>query len=164
MRCFIGMRVSEPDRIAIMQTGLDPVNFRFPNTEAVHLTLLFLGDIVENLTQEICELLQLSKFEELSVQPTKIIGLPSGKNARTVALLVNCEKLHDYHDRICESLHLTDDRKFIPHITIARAKKTTDIRGWSLSAISQEGPILLQRPALYRSTLTQHGPIYEKIC
>jgi 2'-5' RNA ligase len=164
MRCFIGMRVAEPDVISIMQEGLDPGKFRFPDTESIHLTLMFLGDIEEKLAHVMCEFLRTSGFESLIVQPAKIIGLPTSKNPRTVALIVNNEQLQAYHDRICESLNLVDDRKYIPHITIARAKKGTNIRGLPVSGLDPMGPIHLQRPALYRSTLTQHGPIHEKIC
>ncbi|MGC8514577.1 MAG: RNA 2',3'-cyclic phosphodiesterase [Thermoplasmata archaeon] len=164
MRCFIGMHVAEPDQIAMMQEGLDSGNFRFPGAESIHLTLVFLGDITEQRAREICEILEKSGFDDLVVKPARIMGLPSNKSARVVALVADNENLPEYHNRICKFLHFHDDRKFIPHITIARARKPMNIERWLGSVGELGGSIFLERPALYRSTLTQHGPVHEKIC
>ncbi|MCL5439861.1 MAG: RNA 2',3'-cyclic phosphodiesterase [Candidatus Thermoplasmatota archaeon] len=164
MRCFIGMHVAEPDRIAMVQEKLDPGNFRFTDTDNMHLTLVFLGDILDQRAHQICEILEKSGFDDLVVKPARIIGLPSNKNARVVALVAENEHLPEYHDRLCKSLHFHDDRKFIPHITIARARKPMNIERW-LGSVSELGEqLFLERPTLYRSTLTQRGPIHEKIC
>ncbi len=164
MRCFIGMHMAETDRIAMMQEGLDPGKFRFPGTENTHLTLVFLGDIEGQRAHQICEILEKSGFNDLAVKPAKIIGLPSNKNARVVALVTDNQYLTEYHDRICKSMHFHEDRKFIPHITLARAREPVNIERWLNSVGDLGGMILIERPALYRSTLTQHGPVHEKIC
>ncbi len=164
MRCFIGMRVAHPERVETIQAGLDLGDVRFTDSHNVHLTLLFLGDISETSASDICAYIIQGGFGDLKALPAKITGLPSLRKARIVALIVENDMINEYHDSICSSLNLREDRKFLPHITIGRARKPVDISMYTERNSDLGEPILLERPALYRSTLTARGPVYEKIC
>ncbi|MCL4452262.1 MAG: RNA 2',3'-cyclic phosphodiesterase [Candidatus Thermoplasmatota archaeon] len=164
MRCFIGMHVPEPVEILNLLAGIDSRKFRATDMKNIHLTLFFLGEIDEERAGEICAFLKGNVFEDLVVKPSRIIGLPSAKHARIVALVIDNMKLTEYHDRICSSLNLHEDREFIPHITIARAKYPVNIEEWIRSTGDPVQTIQLEKPALYKSTLTQLGPVHEKIC
>ena len=164
MRCFIGMHVPEPADMLTVFAGLDSRKFHVTDSKNIHLTLFFLGEIGEERAHEICAFLKGSGFDDRVVKPSRIIGLPSAKHARIVAMVIDNSKLTEYHRRICSSLKLQEDREFIPHITVARAKYPVNIEDWIRSTGNPGKTILLEKPALYRSTLTQAGPIHEKIC
>lgn len=164
MRCFIGMRVARPETVEAIQAGLDLEGIRFTDSRNVHLTLLFLGEISEMRAIDICASIIQGGFEDLKALPTKITGLPSMKKARIVALIVENDMINEYHDSICSSLNLREDRRFLPHITIGRARKPVDLSIYTERIGDLGEPILLERPALYHSILTGGKPIYEKIC
>jgi RNA 2',3'-cyclic 3'-phosphodiesterase len=130
-RVFIALPI--PEKIALgllpLQTGLD--NARYSPHENFHITLRFLGDlsedIIEDLDNEIAQI-EIAQFT-LSLSG---IGFFGGENPHSIHAIVNeCPellKLHSKIDAICNKMNIAKDhKKYTPHVTLAYMKNGADL-------------------------------------
>src|SRR5262249_46488613 len=93
-----------------------------------HLTLRFIGDIDDSLAEEIADLLDKVERPPFSLQ---IDGLGSfgGNKPRAVVAAVQpvaqLVELQAEHERIMQRVGLQPDRKYKPHVTLARLRDTS---------------------------------------
>jgi RNA 2',3'-cyclic 3'-phosphodiesterase len=125
-RLFTGLEL--PPEVAldlqIMSGGIpgsrwmDPANF--------HLTIRFIGDIEQGLAREIAMELDHISFRPFSLR-LKGVGIFGGNKPHSLYATVEenpeLRRLHDVHERLCQTLGLpAEARKFLPHVTLARLK------------------------------------------
>lgn len=135
------------------QRALGDLEVRKLAPETLHLTLKFLGDVDERTAGEELDALSIRSAPPLGVGT--IDAFPSASRGKIV--VVSCS------DPSGEVAVLgKGETKFHPHITIARAKKTVDVRTIAARFGSRE----LGTPArvvLFRSELSQTGAKHFEI-
>jgi RNA 2',3'-cyclic 3'-phosphodiesterase len=105
--------------------------------ENIHLTLKFLGNTDVNKISKIARLIssESAVFPKFSFSTgARIEAFPQLKSARIIFIPVEegSEKIIHFYDKLEDSLSkikiVKDDRKFIPHLTVARIRNAIDLR------------------------------------
>lgn len=179
LRSFASMDIEDPvirsnvERIQ-RELSLTHADLKFVDPSILHITLLFLGDVEESLTREMCGFL---KGEGLMPKRIMLEGLgffPSASRPSVVWLGVTsgAEELSIVADRVAALLKpfgfAPDSKDFQSHITIARVKsgRNRDKLVEKARELSQEpiGEVTTSPVRLKKSTLTPKGPIYNTLC
>jgi 2'-5' RNA ligase len=153
MRLFIATPINLPIYQAIKNDFKDVIEGKWVEGWNLHLTHKFIGE--ENPEKYKIKLkIDNKKFK------IKGIELLNGK-----ILYLKADIDNSINQQINKKFNLTNDKPFLPHITLCRIKNIKDknklnekITKWQ--NIEFEIPLNVY---LYKSTLTKKGPIYEKI-
>jgi len=130
MRCFVALDLSREfiNYIHEIQQLIKRQNLfigKFTESENLHLTLKFLGEIDEEKVEEVKEKLKKVREEEFEAELGEV-GVFSKKFLRIIWIkLKNCDKLQKAIDDALSNLFPIENR-FMSHITIARVKKVGD--------------------------------------
>src|SRR5258708_10615002 len=139
---------------------------RWVEPENYHLTLRFIGDVDDALAEEIADL--LSKVERPAFD-LRIDGLDSfgGNRPRAVVAAVSAVaelvELQADHERIMQRVGLEPDRKYRPHVTLARLRDTSSRQVADFLSIRQpfrSPPFSVSRFMLYSSRASVGGGPY----
>jgi RNA 2',3'-cyclic 3'-phosphodiesterase len=112
--------------LALLRGGLPGA--RWVEPENYHLTLRFIGDIDDKMAEEIAQLLGKIERPPFDLQ---IKGLDSfgGNKPRAVVAAVppvsQLVELQADHERIMQRVGLQPERKYKPHVTLARLRDTS---------------------------------------
>ncbi len=132
MRFFIALEIPEQNKAQFqaIQTKLRTLipQARLTDLDKIHLTLAFLGEQPDALRDKLTQLIQAatSKVISFEVTPAYIDGFPNIHHPQVlwVGVKGDIDKVLLIRERIkdgLENLHLpVDERRFIPHITIAK--------------------------------------------
>jgi 2'-5' RNA ligase len=179
IRCFVSFDIEDPvvrTKVEFLQKELllTHADLRLVNPKAIHLTLLFLGDVEEPLTKEICKVL---RGRELASKKIRLEGLglfPSASRPSVVWLGITygTEELNAAADRVASLLKpfgfAPDERGFQAHVTIARVKsgRNRERLVEKVRELSKEpiGEVTTSPARLKKSILTPKGPVYETLC
>jgi 2'-5' RNA ligase len=139
---------------------------RWVEPENYHLTLRFIGDVDDALAEEIADL--LNKVERPAFA-LRIDGLDSfgGNRPRAVVAAVSAVaelvELQAEHERIMQRVGLEPDRKYKPHVTLARLRDTSSRQVADFLSIRQpfsSPPFSVSRFVLYSSRASIGGGPY----
>jgi 2'-5' RNA ligase len=139
---------------------------RWVEPENYHLTLRFIGDVDDALAEEIADL--LNKVERPAFA-LRIDGLDSfgGNRPRAVVAAVpavaELVELQAEHERIMQRVGLEPDRKYKPHVTLARLRDTSSRQVADFLSIRQpfsSPPFSVSRFVLYSSRASIGGGPY----
>jgi RNA 2',3'-cyclic 3'-phosphodiesterase len=139
---------------------------RWVEPENYHLTLRFIGDVDDALAEEIADL--LSRVERPAFE-LRIDGLDSfgGNRPRAVVAAVPAAaelvELQADHERIMQRVGLEPDRKYKPHVTLARLRDTSSRQVADFLSIRQpfsSPPFSVSRFVLYSSRASIGGGPY----
>jgi len=128
-RLFTGLEIP-PDiafELELMRGGV--WGARWIDRESFHITLRFIGDIEDGLAHEIADALDTVVARPFRIR-LKGVGSFGGNRPHALYVGVAAEgedlkRLQATHERICQMLGLPpEQRKFTPHVTIARLKDT----------------------------------------
>jgi 2'-5' RNA ligase len=143
---------------------------RWVPREQLHLTMRFIGDADEQMFQSIKEGLGSIRGTPFSLTLKGVGHFPRGREPRV--LWVGMEEsayLHELHKKIeqsiCNAGAAADERRFSPHITIARLRATPLAKVASLEEKHREfgaGPFPVEEFYLYSSILTREGAIHKR--
>ena len=171
LRLFVGLELPESfhTEFSMIQSGLP--NARWVAPENLHLTLQFIGEIDEDVAEDIDAALKAVEHSAFDLSLAGMGCFESRNRARAVWLDVAPEpKLGHLHAKIEQALiHAglpPSGRKFKPHVTLARLKRTpVDAVSFYLEA---HGAIRLpaftvDHVTLFRSHLSHSGANYEKL-
>lgn len=142
----------------------------------IHLTLKFLGDVkaedVEPVKRTITGLTK--EFPAFRISVKGLGAFPGKKEPRI--LWAGIEEGKDELIRLAGKLEermytigfSKEDRKYKPHLTLARIKCIKDVNEFNEKLLKfndyDAGRAEVDTVSLIKSTLTQQGPIYETIC
>lgn len=132
MRFFIALEISDTNRAKLqslqskLHTLIPQLNITYP--QKLHVTIAFIGDQKDEIKDSLIQVLQqaakgIAPFE---VSPAYIDGFPNIHipDVLWMGIKGDIDKLFILHERIKDGLkHLqlpVDERRFIPHITIAK--------------------------------------------
>ncbi len=179
LRVFIAVDIEDPlvlsalERIkdALVATGapMKPVE-----TQNLHITLRFIGEIPRSLVDEIMRsVLSSIEFEPFEIEFKGLGAFPTPARPRVVWIGVSegsehLAKLHDIIEKGLRKLGIPPEReRFVPHVTLARIKGTRNLTAVVKLLHEYEdyvfGRMRVTSVRLKKSTLTPKGPIYETL-
>jgi 2'-5' RNA ligase len=150
--------------LALLRGGLPGARWVTP--ENYHLTLRFVGDIDDTLAREIAYM--LGKVERPAFD-LRIDGLDSfggNKPRAVVAAVAAVPELVDLqadHERLMQRVGLEPDRKYKPHVTLARLRDTSSRQVADFLSTRQpfrSSPFPVSRFVLYSSRASVGGGPY----
>lgn len=138
-RLFTGLEI--PSDIGILLSGLRGGlrGARWVDPENYHVTLRFIGDVDDRTADEIVD--RLSRVNRAAVPVTlDRVGSFGSKKPHSINVRVVADQtlidLQAENERIMQRIGLPPEgRKYAPHVTIARCKKSTpaDVANWLAS-------------------------------
>ena len=160
---------------AFFRTLTPEKDLKWVETNNLHLTIKFLGEIEEYKIAQVKHTLSKALKDQISFDiEIKGLGMyPNKNNPRVIWLgIVGANplmKIHKVLNQELTALEITPERRaFSPHLTIARIRRHTDHKqarqiGEILSEYRVEslGAITIEQIHLYQSVLTPSGPIYS---
>ncbi len=173
MRTFVAAEIQNEkvlDSIAKLQSDLK-IKAKPVSKENMHFTLLFLGEIVEEVAPKIMETLQSITFSPIKLSLIGIGAFPNPRFPRVVWVGVddvasqNLIKLATQVEEKLAPLGFKSDKPFRPHLTILRIKnKIGDIsKELDESKTVQLGNDTISEIKFKKSILTPSGPIYSDL-
>ena len=177
IRSFIAVDLDDTVREAIAgfqrtltATGAD---LKLVETQNIHITLSFLGDVVVGAIAEICRVVDDVKFRPFEVELKGVGVFPnmSRINVVWIDIVKGSETLRDIFNQLQPGIGRLglrpDDRGFSPHITVARVRSGRNKDRLSKIVLdtqdSEFGKMIVEAVRLKRSVLTPEGPIYSTL-
>ena len=139
MRFFIALEIPSENipQFQTIQQGLHTLipQARITDLDKIHLTLAFLGEQPDDLKDKLVQIIQnaVKNISSFEVTPAYIDGFPNihHPNVLWVGVKGDIDKvllIREYIKDGLANLHLpVDERRFIPHITIAKFNETYEI-------------------------------------
>ena len=178
LRIFIAIDVDDPllvsriERIkeAVIATG---VPMKPVETENLHLTIRFIGEVGLDKVEAVADLLRELRFKSFRIRFHGLGAFPSPLRPRVVWIGVSdgAEQLRSIRDTLETGLRrigiMPERQEFHPHLTLARIKGRRNLN--RLVSLIQEysdydvGEMVVTSVRLKKSTLTRRGPIYETL-
>jgi 2'-5' RNA ligase len=140
--------------------------------ELMHVTLKFLGDTDENLTEEVTSRMRdaVKDVRPFSVRLTGMGAFPSMSNIRVIWVGIEDGKaLGEIAKRLDASIgelgFERDKKGFVPHLTLARTRSVRNIANVQeilrRNGATDYGQYLMDRILLKKSVLSPQGPTYS---
>jgi len=159
-RCFISIDIPEETKKEILK-----IQEQLPESENLHLTLKFLGEIDEHKIEKVKKKLRKIKYNAFESEIDSI-GVFSEKFIRIVWLHIkNCEELQKEIDKKLSELFENENR-FMSHLTIARVKSVKDKKEFIEKLHKVNIPKInfdIGSFSLEESILTSKGSIYKDL-
>ena len=152
--------------MALLATPIDGA--RWVPEENLHITVRFIGEVAENVAEDLAEALHGVRASTFSVSIAGAGHFESRKRVRTLWLDVEKnEALQALHDRIDSVLVRAglepERRRYKPHVTLARLKEArpATVRDWlAANGMFRAIPYRVDRFVLFSSHLGRNGSIY----
>ena len=179
LRTFIALDLSKPvrDKAVALQESLarSGGEVKWVETENLHLTLLFLGEVDDRDVPAVCRAVADRCREHapfpMSVANVGCFGNPRRPRTIWIGIGEGASEVVTLHDGLEETLlelgcYRREDRQFTPHITLGRVKH----EGGSVDALAallakktdwQGGEVSVHEVLVMSSELTPQGPIYS---
>lgn len=173
MRAFVAAEISSRevlDSIKKIQSSLD-IAAKPVETQNMHFTLLFLGEISEDMAQNVLAQLRTIEFSPFDISFEGVGAFPKPRFPRVVWVGVDGiggRQLVELAKKVEEKmlpLGFKSDRAFRPHVTIFRIKNIVRDITAELSKYSgaRFGVQRVSEIKFKQSVLTPTGPIYSDI-
>jgi len=169
IRLFVGLSVSEVirNRLAALSGGIPGARWIAPKN--MHITLKFIGDIENGLADDIDIALQAVRANpmELNLNGVGVFGKKHGGRLIWVGVQSNDALLRLY-GKVEVALNnigiARENRKFLPHVTIARLRNASAARVEAFvaeHAAFTAGPFGVSEITLFSSYLATSGAVYR---
>jgi len=172
MRTFVAVEIGDGDALDSIKKvqGEIKINAKPVDGTNMHFTLLFLGEIAEEMVSKVSEQLKGLEFSPFDVSFEGVGAFPKPRFPRVVwvgvkegsAELVNLAKA--VQERL-GGLGFKADKPFKPHMTIFRIKGNTGDITDQLSRHAGEkfGTARISEIKFKKSVLTPQGPVYSDL-
>jgi 2'-5' RNA ligase len=186
MRLFIALKLPPATIVALealqqqlQQRGRQPVKWVAP--EAMHLTLVFLGDVeAERSAAIVAALRQASQHDTAAAQALLRLGpagaFPNARRPQTlwVGVAGDTPRLARVQQAVTQALEplgfAPEERPFRAHLTLGRVRRdATPQQRAALGAALEKLPVPVVEawpmgaPILFESILTRDGALYKRI-
>lgn len=184
-RLFVGIPISAEmteginifKQEAVRDDLVEKTGVNFTETANLHITVAFLGSIPEkflkNITEIVCRVAHNTvQFELLT---DDICAVPREKKVRMIWVVFKINSLFDqlvrtirheikiYLRQAGRDIKLPVERSIIPHITLARFKKTVLKKDVNLPFFALPGKYEVKQLSLYASETKSTGPVYTNL-
>jgi len=171
LRLFVGLGLPDThrDTLSMLERGIPGA--RWVEADNYHITLRFIGEVPESDADDIHAALSALRFNAFQISLVGVGHYGKLRKARSLwAGVEPADPVRHLHAKIESAIVRAgfprDERRFRPHVTLARIKGET---GHHLANfLSEHGDF--RTPAisvssfhLFRSQLTRSGPIYEML-
>ena len=183
MRCFVGIELDMPTREALAGAGAAVRTAdaawsgeKWVRPENLHVTVAFLGDVEESVTDELAEAiaLRLGDTHAFDLPFAGLRAVPKeGRATMLWAAYRDPDRWGDALERsiaaACEPFRLRlEDRAFKPHVTLARTRRPRRAGAEAIAALDAAAEnvprfVSVRNATLFSSTLTKAGPIYRHL-
>jgi len=169
-RLFVALRPPQEIRrrcLAAMAGG--PPGWAWQDEAQLHVTLRFIGEVERPMAEDLASALGSVRAAAAAVGLHGVGFFDQGRQGVLFARAVPrdaLEALHKKVDRALTGVGLEPDRRaFLPHITLARRRKSgIDPAGWlEAQAALAADPRPVGEFILYESRLGRDGPHYEPV-
>ncbi|MGI0010305.1 MAG: RNA 2',3'-cyclic phosphodiesterase, partial [Nitrosopumilaceae archaeon] len=173
MRTFVAVEIrneSTLNAIAKLQSEIK-IKGKPISKENMHFTLLFLGEISDDMAQKIMESLSSVSFNPIEMKLIDIGAFPNPRSPRVVWVGVDkdaAKNLVDLAVQVEEKLRplgFRSDKPFKPHLTIFRIKNGINDISHELNKFRsvEIGQETISELKFKKSILTPTGPIYSDL-
>lgn len=173
MRTFVAVEICNEDllsSIAKLQSDL-AIKARPVSKQNMHFTLLFLGEIAEDVAEKVKKSLSTISFKPIQVSFTHLGAFPDPKYPRVIWIGVDEKggtelvKLAAQVEQKLGPLGFKPDKPFKPHLTIFRIKERQDDLAEKITRHGKVnlGTDLISELKFKQSVLTSNGPIYSDL-
>ena len=170
-RLFVAIDLPEDVKNAVADIGRELPGARRVPREQLHLTLRFIGEVDEETYQAVRKALTEATDAPFPLALKGIGHFPPGKNPRVLWVgLAGSAPLLELQQRVELALVGAgippDERKFSPHLTLARLKETPPDKVAVLEERYREfgaGPFPVTEFHLYASTLNRAGAVHTRV-
>jgi len=173
MRAFVAVEIRNVEvlnSIAKLQSDLK-IKAKPISKENMHFTLLFLGEITEEIASKIMEALKLIVFSPIQVSFGGVGAFPDPRFPRVIWIGVdetaskNLINLASQVEEKLAPLGFKSDKPFKPHLTIFRIKNSIGDISKELDKLKtiQLGHDTISELKFKKSILTPSGPIYSDL-
>ena len=172
MRTFVAVEITDQgilDSIKNIQSKLN-IQAKPVELQNMHFTLLFLGEISDEMAQRVQNELKTIQFDSFDINFEGIGAFPKPKFARVIWIGVKngAEQLVELAKKVEEKLSplgFQSDKEFKPHMTIFRVKNkiddiTDELKKYSNTNFGSQKVIEIK---FKKSALTPNGPIYTDL-
>ena len=179
MRTFLAIEIENhiKNKIDVTQEIIlnsNSAHIKYVETENIHLTLKFFGDVNDNKIKKITKIINdtLKNYKVFTIKIVHIGAFPNIKHPRVIWTGVKDKdkttvSLIKELDEKFSEIGFNKEKDYVPHITIGRVKKIDDkeILFNTLKKLKKtyHGKMEVKRICLKSSTLTPNGPIYKTI-
>lgn len=178
MRAFLAIEIDEYIKNKINETQhliqeKDSSKIKYVETENIHLTLKFFGEINEKQLNEITEIISniIERYDKYSLKIVNIGAFPNIYRPRVIWTGIKdnnvTANLIKELDEEFNKLGFDKERDYVPHITIGRVKNVADKEKLSatlkLLKKRYHGKMEVKKICIKSSKLTPDGPIYKNI-
>ncbi|MFP4588715.1 MAG: RNA 2',3'-cyclic phosphodiesterase [Candidatus Acetothermia bacterium] len=152
-----------------------PARVKWVNTENIHITVKFLGEINEDQLQEIKEAIEepLKRHSPFTIEINHLGGFPRLSYPKVIWLGSDDppEEIHGIHRDLEETLEELgferEDRDYVPHVTLGRTKEKDSSKVKTLGnelkneKLDRKWQVEISHLTLMQSRLRSSGPIYD---
>jgi len=178
VRSFLAFDIENDDvrkRLASAQTRLfqTGADVKLVETENIHVTMRFLGDVSVGMVEKIFEEMRKTEFKPFNIKICGIGVFPSLSYPRVVwaGITEGADQLRDVFNQFEPRLRALDfapdPKGFSPHLTIARvrsARNKPQLADFVAKNASHEfGTIKAECLRLKKSALSPKGPTYSTL-
>ena len=177
VRLFIALLFPDPikSELGRLVDDLRPrgQGIKWVEAKNIHLTLKFIGEVPEEKIGPITEAMKgtLAGRKKSEGRLIGCGGFPNLRNPRVVWVGLEgaesaAEIARDIERALVPLGIPAEKRGFSPHLTLGRIKWRADLSAltkYMESLNFDAGPVILNRVALVKSTLTPSGPLYENL-
>ncbi len=171
LRAFIAVELPERlvPEIEKIESVLNTPGIKLVEPKQVHITLKFLGDILEDNVETIASALSQVNCKPFEARIKGVGVFPKPAYIKVIWLGAEgiFDTLHDEVERVLTPFKFEKDHLFSPHATLARVKQLRDKAALFEKLKQLEnidlGTINVGTISLKKSTLTPQGPIYETL-
>ena len=179
VRTFLALDIdrSIQDRLAEFQQKLAACEAkgRLVAPENLHVTLHFLGDVADEMTAEVCEMVEAvaGQLDPFDFEVKGIRCVPPGGRPRMIWAGVDdpAGQMASLHEALGEALGglgvRREERGFKPHLTLIRFKLVRNVTQVHSLAAEHAETLFGTRHAgevcVYSSQLTPRGPVYSRM-
>jgi len=173
MRLFIGIPLEErvkSDIVNLQEKFRSAGKIKWVGKENLHVTVKFLGETFESSIESIKSAMDksIAGIESFHITINKVLGFPSIKRPKVIWANVDknaeiIEKIFmDLEDGLSGFGFAKEERKYTPHITMARVKDGADISDIS-EKLDFEYNTKIESVVLFKSELKPQGAVHTKI-
>ncbi len=170
MRIFIAIELPEEIKSYLKQIQKNITGIKGSFTKDFHLTLKFLGEVDKESLEKLKENLIKIKFTPFKLKLSSLGFFPNESYIRVLWIGVEPEdsikKLQKEVERSLSKFNFKRDFNFKPHLTLARVKYIENksefvekLKELKIKSLDFE----VTRFYLIKSTLTEQGPVYERL-
>ncbi len=166
-RCFLAIDIPEEikKKILALQKELAINGIKLVESENIHITLKFLGNVTAEEGEKTKQLLKQIPFHCFQIRLKDIGVFPNENSVHVIWVDCKSKELQQLGEKINKLLvPLFKEEEFTPHLTIARVKQKCDLKDFLEKHKHDDfGSFSCTGFVLYKSELTKQGPIYTRV-